>query len=94
MQIVIHRSAAQIGGNVVEVRGRKARVVLDAGRELPPLDGSRHADRMEVEGLTFGQRAFDAGRPMCLTSSRTSPAACGAARAPWRRRPSAWGTSR
>lgn len=60
MQIVIHRSAAQIGGNVVEVRGRKARVVLDAGRELPPLDGSRHADRMEVEGLTFGQRAFDA----------------------------------
>lgn len=60
MQVVIHRSAAQIGGNVVEVRSWNTRVILDAGRELPPLDGSRHADRMEVEGLTWGQRAFDA----------------------------------
>lgn len=60
MQIVVHRSAAQIGGNVIEVRSRNTRVILDAGRELPPLDGSRRADRMEVEGLTFGKRAFDA----------------------------------
>lgn len=60
MQVVIHRSAAQIGGNVVEVRSRNTRVILDAGRELPPLDGSRCADRMEVEGLTFGPRTFDA----------------------------------
>ena len=60
MQIVIHRSVAQIGGNVVEVRSRNTRVILDAGRELPPLDGSRCADRMEVEGLTFGPKAFNA----------------------------------
>lgn len=60
MYMIIHRGTSQIGGNIIEIGTEKTRLIFDAGANLPPLDDSSYTDPIEIEGLTFGQPAFDA----------------------------------
>ena len=59
MYIKIHRGAAQIGGNLIEIGTAQTRILFDAGTNLPPLDGNGAEDSIEIEGLTSGKPAFD-----------------------------------
>ena len=60
MILKIHRGTKQIGGNIVEIATDNTRIILDCGRNLPPLDAPHAADDIEIEGLTFGKSAYDA----------------------------------
>jgi ribonuclease J len=60
MKLTIHRGAAQIGGNVVEIASAKTRIILDCGKNLPPLDGGSVEDGIDVPGLTSGESGYDA----------------------------------
>ncbi|MEA4898621.1 MAG: MBL fold metallo-hydrolase [Christensenellaceae bacterium] len=60
MKLTIHRGAKQIGGNIVEIATDTTRIILDCGRNLPPLDDPKAADDSEIEGLTHGKSAYDA----------------------------------
>ena len=62
MKLKIHRGASQIGGNIVEIAtdDEKTKIILDCGRNLPPLDDSDITDDIEINGLTNGTSAYDA----------------------------------
>ena len=63
MKITIHRGVGQIGGNIVEVAAndQKTKIILDCGRNLPPLDDpNAPEDNIEIKGLTSGISEFDA----------------------------------
>ncbi|MDR1246868.1 MAG: MBL fold metallo-hydrolase [Clostridiales Family XIII bacterium] len=60
MKLKIHRGAAQIGGNIVEIATKSTKIILDCGRNLPPLDDPKAADDMEIDGLTRGESAYAA----------------------------------
>ena len=59
MYVTVHRGTQQIGGNLVEIGTAHTRLLFDAGADLPPLDGPKTEDPFELEGLTFGEPAFD-----------------------------------
>lgn len=59
MYIKIHRGATQIGGNLIEIGTKQTRILFDVGTNLPPLDGKKTEDPMEIEGLTYGKPEFD-----------------------------------
>lgn len=59
MYIKIHRGTAQIGGNMIEIGTEQTRILLDAGANLPPLDGKVTEDLIKIEGLTYGKPMFD-----------------------------------
>ena len=59
MVIKTIRSAEQIGGNIISISTDKARIILDAGTELPPINGTA-SDDISVEGLTEGKPGYDA----------------------------------
>lgn len=59
MYIEIHRGTGQIGGTLLEIGTARTRMLLDAGTNLPPLDGTGAEDSMEIEGLTYGKPGFD-----------------------------------
>ena len=60
MYIKIHRGTGQIGGNIIEVGTKQTRLIFDAGSNLPPLDDRKYSDPVEIQGLTYGDAAFDA----------------------------------
>ena len=60
MYIKIHRGTGQIGGNIIEVGTKQTRLIFDAGSNLPPLDDRKFSDPVEIQGLTYGDAAFDA----------------------------------
>ena len=62
MEIKIHRGTDQIGGNIVEISSDvpETRIILDCGRNLPPLDDPKAPDNIEIEGLTYGDSTYDA----------------------------------
>jgi ribonuclease J len=60
MKLKIHRGTNQIGGNVVEVAAEGAKIFLDCGANLPPLDSRQWTDTMEIDGLTRGMSDCDA----------------------------------
>ena len=51
MQIKIYRGTHRIGGCVTEIKTEDARIIIDAGEELPPFDGNAP---LEIEGVTCG----------------------------------------
>ena len=59
MYVTVHRGTQQIGGNLIEIGTDQTRLLFDAGASLPPLDGPKMEDPFELEGLTYGQPAFD-----------------------------------
>lgn len=59
MYIKIHRGTAQIGGNLIEIGTSQTHILFDAGANLPPLDEKEASDPIEIEGLTYGDPAFD-----------------------------------
>lgn len=59
MVIKTIRSAEQIGGNIISISTDKAHIILDAGTELPPINGTA-SDDISVEGLTEGKPGYDA----------------------------------
>ena len=60
MKIKIHRGTKQIGGNIVEVATETTRIILDCGRNLPPLDEPKVEDPTQINGLTHGESTYDA----------------------------------
>jgi ribonuclease J len=73
MELIIHKGSGQIGGNVVEINTNNARVILDCGKNLPPLDweskdncdGDRPShqtknDNFALKGLTYDKSVYDA----------------------------------
>jgi len=58
MKLKIHRGTNQIGGNIIEISSAGTRIILDCGRNLPPLDAPD--DNIDIDGLTSGESAFDA----------------------------------
>ncbi|MDL2214233.1 MBL fold metallo-hydrolase [Clostridia bacterium OttesenSCG-928-O13] len=60
MKLKIHRGTKQIGGNIVEVATESTRIILDCGKNLPPLDGKFGKDDIAINGLTHGTNAYDA----------------------------------
>jgi ribonuclease J len=60
MKLKIHRGTKQIGGNIVEIATDTTKIILDCGRNLPPLDDPKAADDIEIDGLTQGSSAYDA----------------------------------
>ena len=60
MKLKIHRGTGQIGGNIIEIATDRAKIILDCGRNLPPLDEPKALDDFELDGLTRGQSAYDA----------------------------------
>ncbi len=59
MYVKVHRGTQQIGGNLIEIGTDETRLLFDAGANLPPLDGPKEEDPFELEGLTYGEPAFD-----------------------------------
>lgn len=59
MRLKIHRGTNQIGGNIVEVATRTTKIILDCGRNLPPLDEKYCEDTMQLDGLTIGKSTYD-----------------------------------
>lgn len=59
MVIKVIRSSEQIGGNIISISTEKAKIILDAGTELPPVNGSAN-DNISVDGLTEGKPLYDA----------------------------------
>jgi ribonuclease J len=60
MKLTIHRGTKQIGGNIVEIATDTTRIILDCGKNLPPLDGGSVDDAIEIDGLTRGESQYDA----------------------------------
>lgn len=60
MKLKIHRGTKQIGGNIVEIATETTRIILDCGKNLPPLDDAKASDTIEIEGLTSGESSYDA----------------------------------
>lgn len=60
MRLKIHRGTNQIGGNIVEVATATTRIILDCGKNLPPLDGTYGEDTIHIEGLTVGESRYNA----------------------------------
>ena len=66
MNIRIHRGTGQIGGTIVEIssfdtkRKKMTGIILDCGRNLPPLDDPKATDNMSIPGLTNGDSRYDA----------------------------------
>lgn len=59
MYITVHRGTQQIGGNLIEIGTENTRLLFDAGANLPPLDGPKEEAPFQLEGLTWGEPAFD-----------------------------------
>lgn len=59
MRIKIHRGANQIGGSIVEVASETTKIILDCGKNLPPLDEKYCEDPIQLDGLTVGESAYD-----------------------------------
>jgi ribonuclease J len=59
MYVTVHRGTQQIGGNLIEISTENTRLLFDVGANLPPLDGPKVEDSFELEGLTYGEPAFD-----------------------------------
>ena len=60
MQVIIHRGTHQIGGCITEIKSNKGtRIAIDIGENLPTLNNQKTTE-IEVEGLTKGERAFEA----------------------------------
>ena len=55
MEVKIIKGTKQIGGCVTEIKSGKTRIIIDFGEELEDL-----SDDFELEGLTFGEKYFDA----------------------------------
>ena len=60
MKLKIHRGTKQIGGNIVEIATDTTKIILDCGRNLPPLDDPKASDNIEIDGLTQGESCYDA----------------------------------
>ena len=60
MKIKIHRGTNQIGGNIVEIATETTKIILDCGRNLPPLDEPKMEDTAQIDGLTQGGSAYNA----------------------------------
>lgn len=60
MKLTIHRGTKQIGGNILEVATETTRIILDCGKNLPPLDGTYGGDDIHIDGLTGGESSYDA----------------------------------
>jgi len=60
MRLRILRGTGQIGGNIVEIATNTTRIILDCGRNLPPLDDPQADDDIEIDGLTCGKSIYDA----------------------------------
>lgn len=60
MRLKIHRGTNQIGGNIVEAATATTRIILDCGKNLPPLDGRYGEDSLHIDGLTVGESRYDA----------------------------------
>jgi ribonuclease J len=60
LKLTIHRGTKQIGGNIVEIATDTTKIILDCGKNLPPLDGKSANDVIEIDGLTRGKSAYDA----------------------------------
>lgn len=56
MEIVIHRGERQIGGNIIEIRSKRTRILLDVGLDLVPQN---NIELPKVDGL-FDRKGFDA----------------------------------
>jgi ribonuclease J len=59
MDIKIIRGSHQIGGNIIEISTKNHKIILDCGKNLPPLDGSKNKDELKVDGLTHGTSTYD-----------------------------------
>ena len=60
MKLKIIRGTNQIGGNIIEIATDTTKIILDCGRNLPPLDDPKADDNIEIDGLTRGVSAYDA----------------------------------
>ena len=60
MKLKIHRGLGQIGGNIIEIATDTTKIILDCGRNLPPLDDPKADDNIEISGLTNGESIYDA----------------------------------
>ena len=60
MKLKIHRGTNQIGGNIVEIATDTTKIILDCGKNLPPLDDPKSVDTVEIDGLTNGESKYDA----------------------------------
>jgi len=60
MKLKIYRGTEQIGGNIVEISTKSTKIILDCGRNLPPLEDPKAVDNIEIEGLTNGDSVYDA----------------------------------
>jgi ribonuclease J len=56
MDIIIHRGDRQIGGNIIEIRSEKTRILFDAGLDLKE---ENNIELPKVDGL-FDRKGFDA----------------------------------
>ena len=59
MYVKVHKGTRQIGGNLIEIGTDRTRLLFDVGTNLPPLDDLKTEDPFELEGLAFGEPAFD-----------------------------------
>lgn len=48
MRIIIHRGSNQIGGSCIELTAGHTRIILDAGQVLPPLNGEKRVQQLEL----------------------------------------------
>jgi len=60
MTITIHRGTHQIGGCVTDIRTEHTRILIDAGSELPGIDGSIAEETLVIPGVTEGEIDCDA----------------------------------
>ena len=59
MYVKVHKGTRQTGGNLIEIGTDMTRLLFNVGTNLPPLDDPKTEDPFELEGLTFGEPAFD-----------------------------------
>ena len=60
MKLTIHHGSGHTCCSMIEVATDSARIILDCGKDLPPLDGASETDSFGLEGLTFGKSTYDA----------------------------------
>ena len=58
MQIKVHRGTHQIGGSIVEIKTKQARIIIDIGEELPSANKSELS--FDIDGVTTGTAKCDA----------------------------------
>lgn len=58
MRIKTHRGTHQIGGSIVEIQTKQARLIIDIGEELPSANKSDIS--FEIDGVTKGKPTADA----------------------------------